>query len=268
MTTRASEALNTITRRWAQTPGWAKLATLLALPLAGVFTLTSLGSYRRWKAMGPGGLPDNLIGYIVQVLMGSLLGRKDTRSLEPYDKPEKHAPGWKQASEHVRKVARTSFLSEPLPRRKGAQAHALRFTAPQRERFASEYQVPKVKAAYLAAWSKLCATNANGTKVQTSALEKRGDALFLTSTAEPPSIVSKVQREIAHIHETDLSAHVTLSLTDAKDVVEKGWGERHALSETVIGLGYTMLYVPRTVEEVDVLIRIMQAGVNYMEGCE
>lgn len=64
-----------------------------------------------------------------------------------------------------------------------------------------------------------------------------------------------------------MSGHVTLSFADAAEVIAKGWGERHRLSGTEwIHLGYTMVYVPRSVEEVETFIRIFQAGVDYMKS--
>lgn len=64
-----------------------------------------------------------------------------------------------------------------------------------------------------------------------------------------------------------MSGHVTLSFADAEEVIAKGWGERHRLSGTDwIHLGYTMVYVPRTVGETEVLCRIFKAGVDFMKS--
>lgn len=61
---------------------------------------------------------------------------------------------------------------------------------------------------------------------------------------------------------------MTLSFADAEEVIVKGWGERHRLSGTdLIHLGYTMVYVPRSVAETEVLQRIFQAGVEFMKAC-
>jgi len=69
---------------------------------------------------------------------------------------------------------------------------------------------------------------------------------------------------MAHIHESDLSTHVVLSLADAREVVSKGWGEWHGLSGIGLPLGFTMLYVPRNRGEVEVMTRVLGAGVAYM----
>jgi hypothetical protein len=64
-----------------------------------------------------------------------------------------------------------------------------------------------------------------------------------------------------------MTAHVLLSLADAKDVIAKGWGERHRATGTaVVPLGYTMLYLPRNKEEVEVMARILEAGVTYAKS--
>lgn len=95
--------------------------------------------------MGPGGPPHNAGGYLINVVAETFLARRDTRGLKVYDEPDRYVSGWNKASDRERAMAQKSFLSEPLPRRRGTQAHALRYVVPQRERFASEYQVPKVK---------------------------------------------------------------------------------------------------------------------------
>ena len=91
--------------------------------------------------------------------------------------------------------------------------------------------------------------------------------MFLKDNYKVPALNAKLEREICHVHESDLSAHVLLSIADAKDVVEKGWGERHRITGTaVIPLGYTLLYLPRNLEEVEVMKRILDAGVEYAKS--
>ena len=91
--------------------------------------------------------------------------------------------------------------------------------------------------------------------------------MFLTESYKIPTLNAKVPREIGHIHESDMTAHVLLSLADAKDVIAKGWGERHRATGTVaIPLGYTMLYLPRNKEEVEVMTRILEAGVEFAKS--
>jgi hypothetical protein len=52
--------------------------------------------------------------------------------------------------------------------------------------------------------------------------ERRGEAIFLPPGQKPPQFVGKIG-EMNHLHLSDLSGHVVLSLADAKEVVAKGW---------------------------------------------
>ena len=71
--------------------------------------------------------------------------------------------------------------------------------------------------------------------------------------------------EIAHVHQSDGSAHVVLSFADAKEVIAKGWGERHELvGGMILPWGYVFLYAPRDEGEVEVMKRIFEAGVGFM----
>ena len=102
-----------------------------------------------------------------------------------------------------------------------------------------------------------------GLIIGTSEQERHGPALFLKSL--DPSVPP---REVAHLHEADGSAHTTLSLADAKKVVEKGWGERHGLSGQFlpgITLGFTMVYAPRDAEELSVMKQIFEAAIGFAE---
>ena len=121
--------------------------------------------------------------------------------------------------------------------------------------------------AYLEGLDKLADKYGSALEWSNSILEKRGQALFLKQSYVVPALIAKCQREVAHIHESDLSAHVFLSFADARSVIEKGWGERHRMTGTaIIPLGYTLLYSPRNGEEVDVLLKIMEAGIEYAKS--
>jgi len=64
--------------------------------------------------------------------------------------------------------------------------------------------------------------------------------------------------------------HVCLSPSDAKLVIERGWGERFGLSGSIMPVTYIMVYAPRPGEVNDEVIveRIIRAGVKYMLGDE
>ena len=90
--------------------------------------------------------------------------------------------------------------------------------------------------------------------------------MFLKDIYRLPAFIAKCKREFAHIHESDMSAHVLLSFTDAKDVIAKGWGERHRMTGSIIPLGYTLLYLPRNKDEIEVLMKIVQASSEYAKS--
>ncbi|WPH03411.1 Hypothetical protein R9X50_00629100 [Acrodontium crateriforme] len=252
--------------QWTHTPSWIKLVTLTAVITSGAVTVRFRDNYKQWKAMGPGGLPYDIRGYAIHLLAKAfVVAKEDTWDITPYDHPEKYLVAWKDASTKDKSNATKSFLSNPLPRRKGPQARALPFVVPHREKNENERRDPEIEKTYLKAYDKLVETNAQSIEWKTSVLEKRGKAMFLLPSIPMSPLVSKSAREIGHIHASDLSAHVMLSLEDSRQVIEKGWGERHGLSGTKrLSLSYLMLYSPRSVEEVEILINILQAGIDYV----
>lgn len=70
--------------------------------------------------------------------------------------------------------------------------------------------------------------------------------------------------EIAHAHPAEGSLHVWLSQADAKIVVENGWGLRFPLK--FVDKGWTMVYAPRTMEEVAAVEEIVKAGIGWLTG--
>lgn len=218
--------------------------------------------YQQWRAVGPGGAPFDWNGFMLCKKAEITQARDDTTNLALYDSPEQYAKGWKEATEAQRRAAQTSFLKQPLPERPGPRSRAKHFVFPQRERNDGEPQDAQVQAAYQTAFEQLGEVNSR-VEWKTSVLEKHGRALFLQDPVTP--LISSSKGEICHVHRSDLSGHVTLSFADAREVIGKGWGEKHRLSGTeTLHLGYTMLYVPRNVAEVDVYAQIYQAGIEYM----
>lgn len=108
--------------------------------------------------------------------------------------------------------------------------------------------------------------------VKKSQLEMNGPALWLAPSVTTQPWDSWATGEIGHVHlEAEGSSHVKLSLADAKEIIEKGWGERHGLSGKKLGAktfthGYLMIYAPRNEEEVKIMGKILRAGVAYTSG--
>ncbi|KAI0479208.1 hypothetical protein GGR56DRAFT_673144 [Xylariaceae sp. FL0804] len=245
------------------------MEALLASPPPEVSTdEASMKRFEEWKAMGAGGLSHDWAGYLVNLKAEQRLacGVDDTVDINVYKDPAKLEPQWESATEAQRANAAKSYLGEqPLPERAGPRARALPFALPHRERNADVPIHPEVKKALLEAYEQLGRFDEQRTEWKTSELEKRGRALFLRESVPLTALGPPSCREVCHVHTSDLTCHVTLSYADAIEVISKGWGERHRMSGTpVLNLGFTLLYVPNTVEEVAVIARLLQAGLDYM----
>ena len=136
--------MDTLSKQWAQRPDLTKYATLLALPAAGYLAARILDDYNGWFDLGPGGLPYNIKGYLLNLFVTARYARA-TDTVDVYERPEKHVTSWNEASEQEKANANTSFLSEALPQRAEPRARALHYSIPQRERNFGEYVDPAVK---------------------------------------------------------------------------------------------------------------------------
>src|SRR5512143_3585379 len=72
-------------------------------------------------------------------------------------------------------------------------------------------------------------------------------------------------REFAHIH-PDGSLHASLSPERAREAIEAGWAEPHPVAEQLGMAGLVMLYTPRTMEELDVVVALIVDSYNYVTG--
>jgi len=69
-----------------------------------------------------------------------------------------------------------------------------------------------------------------------------------------------------------VSIHVEVHPEDAKIIIDKGWGERHPLANEwapmgkFLAVGFMLVYAPRNLEEVEVVMRIMGAGMGWASG--
>jgi hypothetical protein len=109
-----------------------------------------------------------------------------------------------------------------------------------------------------AALSELHTATQPSTTLGTSRLEWHGVALFVADGHRGP-----LKGEVAHVHEIDGSAHVFLrNDADCREVLEKGWGERHGLAGVLLPKGFLMLYAPSDEEEAAVVKRVLERAVR------
>ena len=72
------------------------------------------------------------------------------------------------------------------------------------------------------------------------------------------------------------SIHLYLSPADTRQIIAKGWGEKHRLSKPEtsifdfkkyhIGDTYILIYGPRNEEEIEIVSKILQSSIRYMTG--
>ena len=72
-------------------------------------------------------------------------------------------------------------------------------------------------------------------------------------------------REFAHIH-PDGSLHAALEARRAREAIDAGWAEPHPLAEPLGMPGLVMLYTPRTMEELDVVMALVVDSYNFVTG--
>lgn len=117
-------------------------------------------------------------------------------------------------------------------------------------------------------------------EMKKSLYERHHDALFVSAgllqsqESSVPDTARVARGEIGHMH-TDLSIHLYLSPADARQVIQKNWGERHRLSvpktswfRNKFGVAdtYLMIYGPRDEKDMEVFKVILARSISFMTG--
>jgi hypothetical protein len=198
---------------------------------AAVPALWVRNDYNNFLRLGPGGTPSTPRGYLKLKWLGRFT--LDDPYTAPPTPPELVPAG----GLFPRREARLPFRVGPRPTVAGL--------APQRQtdQLGSEE--------HFAALSRLLAALPERLpdrfSVAKSTLERHGLALYSTNP------VYKLTRgEICHVHASDHSLHLSLHPDDAREVLEKQWGERHPLGsvsrfgEMPIAPYFTLIYAPQS----------------------
>lgn len=225
------------------------LTRATAAVLAAAAAAWSVRDYRRWRALGIGGIPANPIGWSIVSVMRLLV--RETRSTELYSALPNEDPASYLGPLPQRQGTRPALGSHPVPHRQIEIGHAERREAP----------------AVRTALAESVVRNSDTVHFARSHFERHGDAVTLRQLDGAAPWVVAARGEIAHVHESDGSAHVILSPADAARVIESGWGERHPLCGVpVLGIPvtYIMLYVPHNDIEVGVFRQVLQAAIDHM----
>ncbi|WP_020668808.1 luciferase family protein [Amycolatopsis nigrescens] len=105
-----------------------------------------------------------------------------------------------------------------------------------------------------------------GTVIRPSEISEPGSlAFFLDGRVPAAGVLLPPRRdaEFAHVH-VDGSLHLALSPDDQRELLAKGWGERHPLYSPEINV--VMLYGPRSEAELAVAKVVVLASLAYATG--
>ncbi|EPE06181.1 phospholipase carboxylesterase [Ophiostoma piceae UAMH 11346] len=241
-------------------------------------------SYHGYLDVGRGGIPHNIVGWMVQGL-GQLIAIRDPLATLPFEKPSRAVLA------RYGDGGRQSYLETDLLPRAGAEGAAgagldkatrkqagrpiiPAYVAPQRQ--ISQKGEPATRKDQDAFLQSLAAANPDILDIRPSQLEgNETPALFAKQGLKlgTPfwSLSSQAARgpvEIVHTH-AEGSTHMIFSLQDALRVVQNGWGERHLLAGSrgaTIPLTYLIVYAPRDDVELMVWKTLALASVRFCVG--
>lgn len=196
---------------------------ILAIPVM----LLIRNDYHNFLNLGPGGTPATPAGY-ARLTWYRLFALRDPFSPPPRDPSQLPAAG--------------ILRQQPLPYRPGPRP-VVAGLAPQRQLNQPGNQ--KIYQSLKLALSDLSALSPKKFITATSCLEKHGFALF---ARHPLNVCGN--GEVCHIHTSDKSMHMNLHPDDIKEVLEKGWGQRHPMAwtgwvHTPVPSTFVMIYAPR-----------------------
>ncbi|KAK4506990.1 hypothetical protein PRZ48_000724 [Zasmidium cellare] len=222
------------------------LAVLFAIVSGLLASLRIRAEYHEFLSLGPGGTPSNFAGFV------------RVKFLSQFELRNRYNPGPVPRESKWGGLVALPHRSRPRPLTKGIAPHRQMDQRPSQEVYVK-----------LAAGIEQMAQGRNkDLAIGTSCFEKHGTGLFSKSPA-----TKTCRGEIVHLHGSDGSMHLTLHPSDAKVVLEAGWGERHPLAGVFkrwflpqLPVGFIMLYAPQTDDEVEVVLKVIAAAAAFVHG--
>ncbi|EME49400.1 hypothetical protein DOTSEDRAFT_163739 [Dothistroma septosporum NZE10] len=236
-------------------PFWCTLlmANMLVQLLASAFVIATLlraakylrNDYKAFIALGPGGTPQTVYGYL-KVKALSLFALRSQYLSAPVPR-------------HF--IVKQGYLKS-LPRRNRRRPKTVGI-APHRQIEQKPDQETYNKVA--CAIEAMAPGENNDLAIGTSCFEKNGIGLFSKIPAN-----QTCRGEVVHIHPSDGSFHMTLHPADANTILEAGWGERHPLAgvffNRFLPVGFMMVYAPLDEGEIATILEIVNAAAWYVSA--
>lgn len=237
-------------------------ATIAAVGLVIIAPL-AIRDYLVFLSYGPGGLPHNVVGWLVSNTMRVV--SREQLSTQLYRDERLHSSG-------------TTGLLPPgfPPRRNSSRPQFGPHPVPQRQ--VSQLPDAETLQKFIAQFEALAkvAQDKGLVDIKQSLYERRHSAMFVSKTRDWHPVAQETRGEIAHVHAgLDGSIHVTLHPEDCRNVIESQWGQRHGLSgvealRSIVGftlpVNYVLVYAPRSVAEIEIALTIVSASIRYMSG--
>lgn len=211
-----------------------QLSMLKAIIVAVPVALLVRNDYANFLLLGPGGTPPTFVGYL-RLLWFRMFALRDVYHSPPEADPNL-AP-----SRGILGTA-TGDNKKELPYRPGPRPQVAGL-APQRQ--LDQQASDSCDAQLRAAVENLTRKYPDTLCTATSCIEKHGFGLF---ARHPVNVWG--QGEIFHIHDSEKSMHMSLHPDDIKEVLDKGWGQRHPLAfegwiKAPLPPTFVMIYAPR-----------------------
>ncbi|MES2796803.1 MAG: fumarylacetoacetate hydrolase family protein [Bacteroidota bacterium] len=209
---------------------------------------TDYDEYKRWVALGLGGLPHTVEGF---------------RAVQNMNKAMKSGTDWRRIEPYIGEKGDLRSLQNLL-KREGTKPVIAPFAVPHRQ--TDQHNSEVVRKIQSDIFDAIVANSEGKLIFKNSYLELHGPGIFLKdSAAGNQTIVPVSHAEIGHIHHFDGSMHLILSPSDTKEIIEKGWGELHGLAAagTRAAKTYMMIYSPRDEKEVTITKQILEAAIKY-----
>ncbi|KAI5923259.1 hypothetical protein F4810DRAFT_213426 [Camillea tinctor] len=208
--------------------------------------------YQNYLNLGPGGIPSTFPNYL-RISWLKLWALRDPLS----------PPGLDRTTQPRRGILR----AHALPQRAGPRPRVVGIV-PQRQ--IDQRGSETWHLALRGALSRHAEAHESELRTGTSCFEKHGLGLFARRPAR-----DTCRGEICHVHDSDRSLHLSLHPDDAREVLAKGWGERHPLTgrapvpfKIPVPREFTMVYAPRSLDELEVVCRIVEAAEYWVTGRE